>query len=78
MRIVDLRKEGWREDPWLLQIKSRGQLLEKEYAGGVLEIIEAVKERGDDALFFYAKKFDNVDLNSGNVEVTEEGDRASL
>ena len=36
----------------------------------VSEIIGNVKERGDEALFEYAKKFDNIELDS--LRVTEE------
>ena len=72
MRLVDLRGEGWEKNPELLRIKNRGQGLESEYARSVLEIIENVKNFGDNAVFSYAKKFDRVELTPENVKVSEE------
>ncbi len=72
MRIVDLRKEGWEKDPELLRIKNRGQGLESKYAQSVLEIIENVRNFGDNAVFSYARKFDRVELTPENVRVAEE------
>ena len=72
MRVVDLRKENWKEDPELSRIRNRGQGLESKYAPAVLEIIENVRNFRDRAVFGYAKKFDRVDLNSENVRVSDE------
>ncbi|WP_457568847.1 histidinol dehydrogenase [Desulfurobacterium sp.] len=71
MRIVNLRKENWQEDPELSRIKTRGQGLESKYATSVLEIIENVRKYGDTAVFGYAKKFDRVELTPENVKVSE-------
>jgi len=71
VRKVDLRKKGWEKDPDLLRIKNRGQGLESEYAGAVLEIVESVRESGDKALFAYAERFDRVRLTPENVKVSE-------
>ena len=35
-------------------------------------ILDAVKERGDEALFEYTKKFDGADIHSSNILVTED------
>lgn len=43
-----------------------------EYEATVNEIIEDVKERKDEALFFYTKKFDHFELNANSLKVTEE------
>jgi len=72
MRLIDLRGEGWERNPELLRIKNRGQGLESKYAQSVLEIIENVKNFGDNAVFSYAKKFDRVELTPENVRVSEE------
>ena len=72
MRIVDLRTENWERNPELLRIKNRGQGLESKYAQSVLEIIENVRNFGDNAVFSYARKFDRVELTPENVRVTEE------
>ena len=72
MRIVDLRTENWERNPELLRIKNRGQGLESKYAQSVLEIIENVRNFGDNAVFSYARKFDRVELTPENVRVAEE------
>ncbi len=72
MRLVDLRTQGWEKNKELLRIRNRGQGLEREYAPAVLEIIDNVREKGDEALFYYAKKFDRVELSPDNVKVSEE------
>lgn len=43
-----------------------------QYAGSVQEIINEVKEKGDEALFAYTRKFDGCDLNGDTVQVTPE------
>lgn len=43
-----------------------------QYEAAVREILDQVKEKGDEAVFAYTKKFDGADLNAGNVLVTEE------
>ena len=35
-------------------------------------ILKDVKEKGDEALFEYTKKFDGFDLNADNIVVTDE------
>ncbi len=72
MKIVNLRKDNWKEDPELSRIRNRGLGLESKYAPAVLEIIENVRNFRDRAVFGYAKKFDRVELNSENVRVSEE------
>ena len=72
MRLVNLRKANWRKNSELLRIKNRGQGLESKYAKSVLEIIENVRNYGDNAVFGYAKKFDGVEINEENVRVSEE------
>lgn len=42
-----------------------------EYEKGVAEILSAVRERGDDALFEFTRKFDGAVINSSTVKVTE-------
>ncbi|RKQ61675.1 histidinol dehydrogenase [Thermovibrio guaymasensis] len=71
MKVVNLRKEGWKREPELVRIKNRGQGLESKFAQSVLEIIENVRNYGDSAVFSYAKKFDKVDLTPENVKVSD-------
>ena len=42
-----------------------------QYEQGVTEILANVKANGDQALFEYTKKFDQADLNAGNIKVTD-------
>ena len=43
-----------------------------EYEGRVAAIIDAVKSRGDEALFAYTEQFDKIRLTPDTVKVTEE------
>lgn len=43
-----------------------------EYADTVQEIVDHVRENGDQALFEYTKKFDKADIHAGNIRVTKE------
>ena len=43
-----------------------------EYQATVEAIVNEVKEKGDEALFSYTKKFDKADLTSDTIKVTEE------
>ncbi|NLL73773.1 MAG: histidinol dehydrogenase [Clostridiales bacterium] len=70
MRIIELNdktKKNIQED---LLKRSPNQY--EAYADTVAEIINDVRSDGDRALFSYTKKFDNVDINTDNIQVTEE------
>lgn len=43
-----------------------------EYEARVQEILDTVREKQDEAVFDYTKKFDGADINPGNILVTEE------
>lgn len=43
-----------------------------EFEGRVNDIIADVRERKDDAIFDYTKRFDGADIDAGNILVTEE------
>ena len=43
-----------------------------KYEESVKEILDAVRERRDEALFEYTKKFDGADISADNILVTEE------
>ena len=43
-----------------------------KYEESVREILDAVKERGDEALFEYTKKFDGAEISASNILVTVE------
>lgn len=70
MRTVRLTKET--RNNLLEDLLKRSPNSYGEYEGRVAEIVEAVKEKGDAALFEYTKRFDGAEVNASNVRVTEE------
>ena len=56
----------------LEQIKNRGKIMEGSYIKVASDIIEDVRNRGDEALFEYTRKFDNFDINEKNIRVSKE------
>ena len=43
-----------------------------KFEAAVSEILSNIREKGDEALFAYTKKFDKTEINAGNIRVTEE------
>ena len=70
MRIVKLTNET--KQNILNDLLKRSPNNYTEYADVVQEIVNHVRENGDDALFAYTKKFDHAEINAQNVRVTEE------
>lgn len=70
MRIVALTEETKKNILENLLKRSPGQY--GTYEEAVAEIVEAVRERGDEALFSYTEKFDRAALTADTVQVTEE------
>lgn len=70
MRIVELTRETTQNILENMLKRSPNQY--QGYESTVNEIIENVKEHGDEALFSYTKKFDRAELTADTVEVTEE------
>ena len=70
MRIVELNAETTRQI--LSDLLKRSPNHYTEYEQSVQEIITAVRERGDAALFSYTEKFDGAKLRADTVEVTKE------
>lgn len=54
------------------ELFKRGGFGDEKLNAIVKEIVSSVKERGDEAVFEYEKKFDLSDLNEGNFKVSEE------
>lgn len=52
------------------EILKRGRFDDEEKAAAVKEIVNAVRERGDAALFAYCKQFDGADLDKNSVAVS--------
>lgn len=70
MRIVALTDETKQNLLENLLKRSPGQY--GEYESRVKEIIETVKEKGDEAVFAYTKQFDGAEVDASNIKVTEE------
>jgi histidinol dehydrogenase len=62
MKIVDLRGLIWEENNHLKRIQNRGEILSEEYEKTVKEIINNVKQRGDEALIEYTNRFDKANI----------------
>ena len=69
MRIVDLNETTKRN--LLSDLLKRDPNNYEEYAGVQQEIIDQVKEKGDEAVFAYTEKFDKARITGDNVRVTK-------
>ncbi len=70
MRIIKLDEESKKNI--LDDLLKRSPNNYTQYEETVAEILKNVKENGDSAIFEYTKKFDQADINAGNIRVTEE------
>lgn len=70
MRIVELNAESKKD--LLENLLKRSPNNYGEFEGRVNDIIQNVREKKDEAIFDYTKRFDGADINSGNILVTEE------
>lgn len=70
MRIVELNADSKKD---LLQnLLKRSPNNYGEFEGRVNDIIQNVREKKDEAVFDYTKRFDGADINASNILVTEE------
>lgn len=60
------------ENPRYVNLLNRKSGVPKEVEATVRDILKNVKEKGDEALYHYMKKFDNVDINEIGLFVSEE------
>jgi histidinol dehydrogenase len=67
IKIIDAKKEA----KLLETLVSRNQFEDKEVLTRVDEIVNNVKQKGDQALLEYTKRFDNVDLSIENISVSD-------
>ncbi len=72
MEIVDLRGKSWRFNDRINFLAGRGDILTEEYEESVKEIIMEVRQRGDEAVIEYTRKFDGLDLTPETMEVPYE------
>ena len=70
LKIIEINEDSKRDLLSLLSRRSPSSLT--EYEEKVNEILEDVKNRGDQAVFDYAKRFDKCELNQSNFKVTED------
>lgn len=70
MRILKLTEET--QTDILENLLKRSPNSYGEFEGRVNEIIAQVRERRDEAVFDYTKRFDGADINADNILVTEE------
>ncbi len=70
MRILNLNQDTKKNI--LEDLLKRSPNNYDEYAGRVADILNAVKTKGDEAVFEYTKMFDKADLNENTVKVTKE------
>lgn len=70
MRIVELTQETKKN--LLNDLLKRSPNNYGQYESTVNDILKDVKERGDEALFSYTKKFDKFDLSADTILVTRE------
>ncbi len=70
MRIVKLTKETTKNI--LENMLKRSPSQYGEYESRVQDIIAQVKEKKDEAVFDYTRKFDKADIDASNIRVTEE------
>jgi len=70
MKILDLTPET--QNNILENLLKRSPNSYGEFESRVNDIITAVRERRDEAIFEYTKRFDGADINASNILVTEE------
>ena len=70
MRIVKLTKETTKNI--LENMLKRSPSQYGEYESRVQDIIAQVKEKKDEAVFEYTRKFDKADIDASNIRVTKE------
>ena len=60
------------ENPRYVNLLKRRSSIPEDVETTVNDILKKVKEKGDEALYFYMKKWDNVDINEIGLFVSEE------
>ena len=70
MKIIPLTKESKEELLRTLAMRSTDSFVKQQAA--VDEIVRNVRERGDEAVFEYTKKFDGIEIDPDNLWVTKE------
>lgn len=76
MRIIPLDEKA--RENILADLLKRDPNNYSAYADTVQEIVDSVKERGDEALFAYTEKFDRAHVDAFSIRVTEEEIQAAM
>ncbi len=71
MKIINNKNPNFLSD-LQFYLESRSQENNEEIDLEVKNIISEVKEKGDEALFYFSKKFDGVDLDESNLLISKE------
>lgn len=69
--MVTISKFGY-ENPRYANLLNRRGSVPQEVEATVRDVLKNVKERGNEALYYYMKKFDNVDIGKIGLFVSEE------
>lgn len=69
MKIVDLRGRYYRENQELNTLINRGDIEVERYEKSVREIIQAVREEGDEALVKFTGMFDRVSIDPEDIVI---------
>lgn len=59
------------QNPRYINLLKRRSNIPTEVEAAVRDVLNDVKERGNEALYFYMKEFDNVDINEIGLFVSE-------
>ena len=71
--MIRILKEAMGEGLRFMEdLKKRSEIGQKDVTKVVDEIIAAIKEKGDEALVYYTKKFDSAAIEKENLKVTAE------
>ena len=69
--MVTISKFSYENPRYVNLLKRRGSI-PKEVEATVIDVLKNVKSKGDEALYSYMEKFDNVDINEIGLFVSEE------
>ena len=69
MKIQELNRDTTKDI--LDKLLKRSPINYTEYEKTVNDILSDVRQRGDEAVFEYTKRFDKADINASNVQVTQ-------
>lgn len=69
INLIDLRKQN--KNDFIARLRSRSQLSRDDIKALVELIVQDIRDRGDNALLEYEKRFDHVDMLSDSIKVAQ-------